>query len=106
MYGAASSRKNKLSQFISQALSFGSGSSSATFHEYLSCKDSTNSKFQISSVLQARMRGLHGLDDLRKVVIAITEDKCEILRNMNISDEVLAAMRFEDNMNVLNLAID
>ena len=52
------------------------------------------------------MRGLHGLDDLQKVVIAITEDKCEILRNMNISDEVLAAMRFEDNMNVLNLAND
>lgn len=52
------------------------------------------------------MLGLHGLDDLQKVVIAITEDKCEILRNMNISDEVLAAMRFEDNMNVLNLAID
>ena len=52
------------------------------------------------------MRGLHGLDDLRKVVIAITEDKCEILRNMNISDEVLAAMRFEDNMNVLNLVND
>jgi hypothetical protein len=25
---------------------------------------------------------------------------------MNISDEVLAAMRFEDNMNVLNLAND
>ena len=45
-------------------------------------------------MLQARKRGLHGLDDLQKVVIAITEDKCEILRNMNISDEVLAAMRY------------
>lgn len=44
--------------------------------------------------------------DIQRLIIAITEDRPDKIREINLTDEQLIKFRFEDKMNILNISID
>ena len=74
--------------------------------ETLKDENCTSENFQINVIVQSQAKGTTKMSELQLLVMAVSNDSVEEIKLLHIPDEKLIQYRFEDNMNVLNLAID